>query len=176
MFGSALWLYNMGRLISYTGAGFLLGWIGESLSQIRRELGVFVALSLGGFLLIQGLGMLLGRTWFSWSIPIPRGINSTLKRISRLPDAAQDILLGCITVALPCMTLAAAFMAAAASSSPIAGAMVLFAFFLGTLPVMIAVPAMSANFANANFVRSMTRLGGLFLMISGAITLLRIAH
>ncbi len=137
--------HSAGRLVTYTIIGALAGLAGNVLDLAGR---------LGN---IQRLATLLASaTIISWGVvalvratrkraPTPyarsttTAFSSALVQIRSRNPARRMWLLGIITGLLPCGWLWAFALTAAATGSPGAGALVMFVFWLGTVPAMVGV-------------------------------------
>lgn len=93
-----------------------------------------------------------------------------------MPPAARDMALGLLTVLLPCMTLTPALTMAAASGSGPSGAITMLAFALGTWPVMTFASGMPNLILSSLGGKTPRRLGAVFLLVAGFITIFRIMH
>lgn len=181
--------YNLGRILSYTSLGALIGWITERsqglLSKLLPQVGISLSfifafiLAFQGVRLIRGLKPASGPAWMG-------KLSESLLPLStnHRPAALQAFLFGAVTVFLPCMTLAAALAASAMVADPLQSALVLAGFSLGTLPVMIIVPTASsslAGLASRGEIAGITTIhlqkfaGFLLLSVSG-LTILRAFH
>lgn len=155
--------YHAGRGLSYTLAGACCGWLGGRLTGLQKGLayaGEILTLGIGLLLLAFALQQYKARTNSSW---IPQATSpeydNRLARSMRtlrnhwrkfesrfwrnfskvfalLPHHLRDFTLGFVTVLLPCMTLTPALGLSLASGDPKTGSSMMFAFFLGTVPVM----------------------------------------
>lgn len=137
-----IWLYNLGRGFSYISAGIALGAGSQFIDQWLPWISPYIFKVLGTLILIIALlklnFLITGR---HLEIPIkisPVLFQKSQSLVRRTPTRIRDFLLGCCTVLLPCMTLSPALLAAAASGSAAFGGMLMFAFYLGTLPTMLA--------------------------------------
>lgn len=176
MFSASILRYNAGRFVSYCSVGALLALIGNTLkTQIMFD-GKVISILLATLLGIQGVALLSRQKWFRIKIRTPQFMTKLVNNLQRTPPALQDFTLGLVTVFLPCMTLTPAFVAAANATTSWEGAGIMLAFYLGTIPVMISVPALAgATFRHLNIV-ILEQISGLFLVIAAVITLLRIWH
>lgn len=168
-----IWLYNLGRFISYVLAGGILGALTGAAGALYSPLGQGISFILGMALILVGLWR-LAPNWSPgrFSIPIRFGQN-LVQSISRLPSGLRDFTLGLATVVLPCMTLTPALTMAAASQSALYGALFMAAFALGTIPIMLAatnVPLVIYRRIPAFMTRWVV---GLFLLGAGIITFIR---
>jgi sulfite exporter TauE/SafE len=138
--------YQSAKILSYVLVGFLLGAIGAALNidAIRP----YVMVGAGVFMIVLGLGM---TGYFPWAAKLtPRPPRFLVAAIARTRKRAKDdaehgesslatpITFGLLTGLMPCAPLMAAQLTAAASGSALAGGAAMFAFGLGTAPLMLA--------------------------------------
>lgn len=178
-------LLNLGRLASYSLVGALIGSVGSAVAAGSQWVGV-------GSPVRQGVSILTGilLIWFglaqikpNWIPKIPilhplsgtkghQRINQWFDQFGRNATWFQPALIGLLWGSIPCGFLYAAQLKALETSGPLAGAITLFAFGLGTLPVMIGVGATVGQLGSDR--RSqLFRLGGWITLIVGGLTLLR---
>jgi sulfite exporter TauE/SafE len=137
--------YQGAKITSYVMVGMVLGAIGGALNlDLIRP---YVMLGAGVFMIVLGLGMTGYFPWAAKLQPRPpkflvKAIASTRKRASA--DAARGesslatpITFGLLTGLMPCAPLMAAQLTAAASGSALYGGLAMFAFGLGTAPLML---------------------------------------
>ena len=142
--------YHGGRLITYMLMGAAAGAAGALVDLASALAGLQpIALALaGGTMILFGFaeiarlkGWKLGSSWGHWRPPavwtrlIQTGQRFAAKR-SALPRA---LIIGLLTTLLPCGWLYAFVVTAAGSGSPTAGAAVMAAFWVGTLPVLLSL-------------------------------------
>jgi len=137
--------YQAARTLSYVLVGALLGAVGSAfdLTGIRPWI---LALA-GVFMIILGLGMTGKAPWAARLSPRPpRALVTALSNLRRRAVAeesagestwATPMAFGLLTGLLPCAPLQGAQIAAAASGSATAGAAGMFAFALGTMPLLL---------------------------------------
>jgi sulfite exporter TauE/SafE len=177
-------LYNLGRMLSYVGAGaavgLLSGTFAERLSLMLPQAGVAVTVLFASILIAQGWFLLMNRE-VTWAPKIlTTAISRLLAKISRVQSwgVFGFLVFGMVTALLPCMTLASALAAAAMTGSGADGAMVMLGFVLGTLPVMMFVPVFAADvssWVSARIpVRAVRRVAGSFLILAAGMTMLRL--
>jgi hypothetical protein len=140
--------YHGGRLITYTILGALSGALGMaidisgSLIGLQRAAAAAAGALMIGFgvaTLLRALGVHVRR------VPIPnfmrnivmRGHEVSMKR----PPIARALLIGMLTTLLPCGWLYAFAVVAAGTAHPATGALVMAAFWLGTVPALAALGA-----------------------------------
>ncbi len=122
--------YQLGRLTGYMVVGALAGLVGVFAGGMR----VWV-LGLAGLVMVfMGFGLL------GWAPKLPAGPGLWLARLMRSKLAAGSAYgLGAASAMLPCGLLYAALARSAAAPTVLAGALGMGAFWLGTLPVLLAV-------------------------------------
>jgi uncharacterized protein len=124
----SLWPYHLGRLFGYVGAGALAGFLGQRLLWHQNPL-------------IQKVGLLFMVFTFAWLAvdlyrqKTPQIAKSLWKKILKLQTKSK-ILLGTLSVFLPCGWLFYFLLAAAATQSPWSGSLVLFLLWLSGLPAL----------------------------------------
>jgi len=138
--------YNLGRLISYMTLGALAGLLGAGLDRAGARAGVTsaAAIAAGAFMIAWGTGQLLAaRGVRGWDAGLARGAHQVIARVLRSladqPPAWRALALGLVTTLLPCGFLHVFVATAAGTGSPARGALVMAAFWLGTVPVMATI-------------------------------------
>ncbi len=127
-------VYNLTRILSITAMGAALGALGEiAMSSLQASPVQYVPWLLVIFFVLVGIG---ADKW----LPKPRILTKWFYRISarfqKLPRLTAGGLIGGLTPLLPCGPLYMVFGLALALGSPLQGAEFLFAFGLGTLPLL----------------------------------------
>jgi sulfite exporter TauE/SafE len=128
------------KLAAYTLLGFLLGWLG-SMFQLSPVTRTILQIAIGIFMVGSGLRMLNVHPFFRHFVfEPPAFLRRKLRRTAAQGDAlATPILLGLLTVLIPCGITQAMMAVALSTGSPFSGAALMFAFTLGTSPVFFAV-------------------------------------
>lgn len=138
--------YNGGRWISYVLLGLAAGAAGAGLDRAGQIAGLArpAAMVAGVLLILWGLASLLA----SLGIRVPaldvppvlaQRVAGALRAVQDRPPAVRALSIGALSAALPCGWLYAFVATAAASGSALGGAAVMSAFWLGTLPMMLAI-------------------------------------
>lgn len=136
---SPSFLYNLGRVISYTIVGGLVGALGSFISFNGVMRGA-VALLAGVFMMIMGLKMLNIFPWLNkLNLSLPKFINGNLGGKSNSP-----LYIGLINGLMPCGPLQAMQLYALSTGDPVKGAISMFLFSLGTVPLMFSFGAISS--------------------------------
>ncbi len=156
-------LFNSARLIAFAVFGGILGFIGSAIS-ISIGVTSFIAILIAIFMLFIGLQM-LGVKGFK---------NISLNNFIKIPylDKNQDfkgkympIIVGAATFFVPCGFTMIAQTTVLTSGSAISGAINLFAFALGTLPVLAIISFSSVKiYANQKFSRQFNIFAGALIV------------
>jgi len=135
--------YNGGRLVAYLLLGTIAGALGLAVNQAAgaTRIAAFVA---GGLMILWGLdGILAARGTSLLHAPVPAGwrhaMGSALQHVTRQPPMTRAVATGLLTALLPCGWLYVFVVAAAATGSPLRSAAIMAVFWVGTLPMMLAV-------------------------------------
>ncbi|MDO9508486.1 MAG: sulfite exporter TauE/SafE family protein [Thermovirgaceae bacterium] len=147
-------LYNAGRVVSYTLLGGLIGMAGSVLSFSPRVQGS-IMLAAAIFMALMGLNALLPdlvRVRFG----LPSGLAVLRKRLSK---GRGSFVIGLLNGLMPCGPLQAMQLYALGTGSFLAGASAMFAFSLGTVPLMFSLGAVS-SLLTVKYRRIMRAAGG----------------
>jgi len=161
--------YNLGRILSYATAGYLLGLAGWALenSPLAMLLRVLAAL------LLIAMGLYLAGWWHGLTRieAIGRGLwrhlqplASRLLPVSRLPQA---LLLGALWGWLPCGLVYSTLLWAASQGSALDSALLMLAFGLGTWPVLLASGLAAERLLGLLRQRGIRAAAGLLVILFG---------
>lgn len=132
-------LFLVAKIVAYTLLGILLGWLGNFLSLSPATRAILMIL-IGIFMVGNALRMFNIHPIFRYfTIEPPKFITRYIRRTAKGTDTFTPLFLGALTVFIPCGVTQAIMAAALATSSPITGGAMLFAFTLGTSPVFFIV-------------------------------------
>ena len=127
------------KLIAYTILGFLLGWFG-SLFQLSLTALTVMQFAVAIFMIGTALNLLNVHPIFRYFVvQPPKFLLRLVRKESKSSSLLAPAMLGAFTVFIPCGTTQAMMALAIGSGKPILGALVLFAFILGTSPVFFAL-------------------------------------
>lgn len=154
--------FNAGRLASYFVLGGAVGLLGSALTfspQVTGLMNIAVA-----FIMLY-LALVILDIIPKGSCPIrpPKALTHWIAGLSRSRHPAAPMALGALTFFLPCGFTQSLQLAALASGSVIQGALIMFVFALGTLPMLIGLSALSSSASGT--------LSRVFLRFSGAAVL-----
>lgn len=154
--GANSWLnslaYNLGRLVTYLVFGLIAGALGMAISFSGEQFGlqqaaIYLA---GGSLILFGLiGLLRNMGFRIWQLGVSQkmlrwlqlGIRSSAKRTPLL----RAFTIGLLTSLMPCGWLYVFVIAASSTQSLIFAPLIMFAFWVGTVPVLAAL-GLSSSF------------------------------
>lgn len=162
-------LYNIGRVISYTAVGGIVGGIGSVLSFSGTAKG-FVAILSGIFMVIMGLNMLnIFPALRKLNPRMPKILSGKVheKRINRGP-----LIVGLLNGLMPCGPLQAMQIYALGTGSIASGALSMFLFSLGTVPLMFGFGAIS-SFLSSKFTHRMMKVSAALVLVLGIVMLNR---
>jgi sulfite exporter TauE/SafE len=170
-------LYNSGRLGFYMLLGTIAG-IGGSL--ITRTAGVeagLAVLRIAAGLLVIALGLNLTFDWQALAI-LERSGARIWKRVAPLTrhvlpvdTPGRAVAAGFLWGALPCGLVYSAVGMAATGGDPLTGALVMFAFWLGTAPALLLAGASAARLAVWRRQGAVRRAAGMVLLVLGVLAL-----
>ena len=160
-------LYNAGRMISYSAIGGIVGALGSVLSFTGMMRGIVAAFA-GIFMMIMGLNLL---DIFPW-----------LKKINpRLPKRFRNerlngkghygpFYVGLLNGLMPCGPLQAMQLYALGTGNALMGAISMFMFSAGTVPLMFGFSVLSLTMSG-KFNRTLMKVSALLVVILGIIML-----
>jgi sulfite exporter TauE/SafE/copper chaperone CopZ/plastocyanin len=162
--------YNLGRVISYTLIGALVGLLGSAIA-INDDFKGVIQIIAGIFMVIMALSMLgiipnLSR--FTPHLPAP--LANLIQGIGR---GKSPLIIGLLNGLMPCGPLQAMQLYALSTASPVEGALSMLVFSLGTVPLMFGLGLLSSvlteRFTKKLMVTgaSLVMLLGLFMLSNG---------
>ena len=150
-------LYNLGRVVSYTVLGGIIGGIG-SVFRINTAGSSWISIFVGVVMMGMALQML------GWLRPVTAKIR--IPFIPKIKKAKQPFLFGLFHAFMPCGPLQAMQVYALASGSVWSGAVSMFLFSLGTVPLMLAI-GVFGSFLSRNKASKIYRVGALLVLFMG---------
>ena len=162
--------YNIGRMISYTIAGFILGLFGSLLfSIVPYQIYKFYFLLVGGSLIVLlGLGLMNIIPKFHLSFD---GLHTKLtksifiKRLSNKTDITP-LIIGLATILLPCGLFYPILLKAAMAGDAVSGGISMFVFSIGTVPLLFVL-GFSSQFIGHKLRKTANYLAAAAVIIMG---------
>ena len=159
--------YNIGRILSYTAAGLIAGWVGTSVLQsvgldqghaILRSIGVIMMVAIGLYLTgwlpqlasVEKIG-----------IPIWKQLEPIGRKLVPVASLPKALAYGLVWGWLPCGLVYFVLIWALTAGDAISGALTMLAFGLGTLPTLITAGFMTSwitRFAHSTRARQIVGL------------------
>jgi sulfite exporter TauE/SafE len=170
--------YNSGRLGFYALLGTVAGAGGAVLTKVAGvNTGLLILRFLAGFLVIAiGLNLL-----FNWSATrfleqagagIWRRLSPLAKHVLPVSTPARALAAGFLWGALPCGLVYSAVAMAASSGNAQNGAMVMLAFWLGTMPALVLAGASAERLNRWRTNQAFRRFAGALIIIVGLFALM----
>jgi len=161
-------LYNTGRVISYTVIGGIVGSLGSVISPSGQFKGI-IAIGAGIFMFLFGLKMLNSFTFPSWmKLRLPR-VNFI--KVSR-DNPLRPFFVGLANGFMPCGPLQTMQLYALGTGSAIKGALSMFVFSVGTVPLMLGLGIVT-SLISGKVGRKMLKVSAALVMVLGIIMLNR---
>lgn len=158
-------LYNVGRIISYTAVGALVGAVGSVFSlsfTAKAGLTIFSGL----FMMLMGLNI-LGIKWLrKFSIKLP-WVKHTSKAKSNEP-----FIVGLLNGLMPCGPLQTMQIYALGTGSIFYGALSMFIFSLGTVPLMMVL-GLTSSLISKNNTKQLVKFSGALVAVLGVLMMSR---
>ncbi|WP_243120208.1 urease accessory protein UreH domain-containing protein [Caloramator sp. E03] len=161
-------LYNAGRILSYTIIGGIVGALGSAINFSSRVKGAVVIFS-GIFMIIMALNML---NIFPWLKRLNPAFRIFGKKINYKNGKNGPFYIGLLNGLMPCGPLQAMQIYALGTGSFIKGALSMFIFSLGTVPLMFGFGVFS-SFLSSRFAHKVLKVSAALIMILGFITINR---
>ncbi|MDR1069267.1 MAG: sulfite exporter TauE/SafE family protein, partial [Gracilibacteraceae bacterium] len=163
-------LYNLGRVASYTAIGFILGFAGLIFgggadAGLPTMLQGILKLIAGAFMVVMGINML-------GLFPQLRKLNPGMPKIfSRKVGASaarskSPLFVGLLNGLMPCGPLQSMQIVALASGNPLAGALSMFLFSLGTVPLMLGLGS-AVSALGKKFTQKVMSVGAVLVVVMG---------
>ncbi len=162
-------LYNLGRVIAYTVVGGIVGALGSVVSFSGTAKGIVAVIS-GLFMIIMGLNMLNIFPWLRKLNPrLPKFLG---KKVHSNTGSKGPLFVGLLNGLMPCGPLQAMQLYALGMGSFVTGALSMFLFSLGTVPLMFGFGAVS-SLLSRKFTHKMLKVSAVLVMILGIVMMNR---
>lgn len=159
--------FNLGRVISYTVFGFLLGLVGKTISTDLGG-GQLLTIITAALMILIGLDML---KIFSFSKLIPSSLSKRIftsleSKLIKNPKKTS-FLLGAVTYYLPCGFTQAVQIYALGIADPFKSAAAMGIFALGTIPALLAIAFISSFSMQHKFYPMFSKVMGALVLLIG---------
>jgi sulfite exporter TauE/SafE/copper chaperone CopZ len=157
-------LFNLGRLVSFSLLGGLLGLVGQSLG-VSLAFTSFLVLGVSLLMVLMGLQMLGIRQLRNFQLASPKFISRYIADEENFKGRLMPFLMGALTFFLPCgFTITVQGLALLASGFwP--GALMMGAFVLGTTPALLGIGLTSIKFSQRpHFAARFTKVAGVLVL------------
>jgi len=142
-------LFLGAKLVAYTILGALLGYFGSFISLSPAMRGA-VQIVMGIVMLGVVLQMLDVHPMFRYfALQPPKRAQRMIRNQAKRGGVGAPLFLGALTVLIPCGVTQAMELLAVASGSPVRGALILFAFVLGTTPLFFILGLLATRLSGA---------------------------
>ncbi|MHB8627607.1 MAG: urease accessory protein UreH domain-containing protein [Aggregatilineales bacterium] len=150
--------------------GFLLGMLG-SLLQISPPVQAAMQIVAAVFMVGTALNMLNAHPIFRYFlIQPPKALTRLVRNQAKSKDVFTPLLLGAMTILIPCCTTQAMEATAITSGSPVLGALILFVFVLGTSPIFFVLGFLASKI-HGQFQKPFALVAALLIMFLGIVSL-----
>ncbi|MFH0942798.1 MAG: sulfite exporter TauE/SafE family protein [Candidatus Beckwithbacteria bacterium] len=144
-----VFMFLLSKTIVYTLLGFLLGLFGSKISLSPTSAAIFQIFS-AFFMFGTAMNLLNLHPIFRYlTITPPKFVRRLLKNNTKSEAMFTPLILGALTVLIPCGVTQAMEVLAINSASPIQGALTLLFFVLGTAPLFVLFGVSAARFSSA---------------------------
>ncbi len=169
--------YHAGRLLSYVLLGLIAGGVGARVNDLGRLAGVG-----------RAAAIVAGTLMVVWALDAIMGTMGMRSRLARAPEwmqralgrvllAGRDVgatgralLVGLVTTLLPCGWLYTFVAVAGGTGSSIGGAAVMAVFWIGTVPMLLAVGAGAARLLGP-FARRLPVMSAVVVLVLGLLSI-----
>jgi hypothetical protein len=169
--------YNAGRLLSYVTLGLLAGAAGARVNHLAGLANIE-----------RGAAIVAGTLMIAWALSfiattlgvrVPRlaapewakrKLGGALLAMRDQPPATQAGAIGLLTTLLPCGWLYTFVVTAGGTGSPVSGAAVMLAFWIGTVPMLLGV-GMGAQRLARPFARHLPVASAVVVLLLGAFSI-----
>jgi sulfite exporter TauE/SafE len=163
-------LFLVAKLVAYTVLGFLLGALGSVL-QLNSLTRAILLIAIGIFMVGNALRMLNVHPIFRYfAFEPPKFITRYIRRKAKNSESFfAPLFLGALTVFIPCGVTQAMMAVAVGTGSALQGAVLMFAFILGTSPVFFIIAYLTMQLG-ARLEKAFMRFVAIVLLILGLVS------
>jgi sulfite exporter TauE/SafE/plastocyanin domain-containing protein/copper chaperone CopZ len=154
-------LYNIGRVISYTLLGGIIGALGSvfSLSIVAKSAMQIIA---GVFMILMGFNMAGFSTFRKFHIKLPFSACKVKNK------SGSPFIVGLLNGLMPCGPLQTMQLFALGTGSATKGALAMLVFSIGTVPLMLTFGALS-GLLSKGYTKKILKFSGVLIIVLGLI-------
>lgn len=156
-------LYNVGRVCAYTAVGAFVGGIG-SIVSFSPMLKGYITIFAGAFMILMGLSMLQPFAFLKSYVKLPVIFDTSKFRSS----GNTPLLIGLATGLMPCGPLQTLQIYALGTGSILKGALSMFAFSMGTVPLMMGLGTVS-GYISSGLNKKLLKLSSVLVIVLGLV-------
>jgi sulfite exporter TauE/SafE/copper chaperone CopZ len=156
-------LYNLGRVVSYTILGGVIGTLGSVLS-VNTQTSIIIYIIAGVFMVIHGANTMGFKVFRGLSFRLP-----FLSKCSLQTSNSTPFLVGLLNGFMPCGPLQTMQLFALSTGSMTQGALSMFIFSVGTVPLMLIFGSI-ANSLSKNTSKKLIKFSGALIVVLGLVT------
>lgn len=131
--------FLLAKLVAYAALGFILGGFGGAIS-ISQKVQIIMQFAAGLYMVAVALNLLNVHPIFRYAvIQPPKFLTRRVRNQSKSKDIFAPAFLGAMTIFIPCGTTLAMEALAISSGNALAGALIMSAFVLGTMPLFFGI-------------------------------------
>lgn len=160
-------IFHAGRLVSFAILGGVLGMVGSAIG-INFTLTAILGILASVVMLLLGLNLV--GVFAKNKVALPSGLFNFFRRIEH--QTFTPLILGFATFFLPCGFTQSMQVSALSSGSFMSGLLIMFAFALGTLPMLVLLSFGSASFAHSKYAPLFFKSAGIVVIGLGLFALL----
>ncbi len=166
-------LYNLGRTLTYALMGGVIGFFGQAVLLVADQ--VYFSYTLGAILIVLGIfavnldhlvmhwgGM---QRFYAW-------IQAQLGRVLGRQQMRSLLVVGMLNGFLPCGLVYVALLGAVAAGDHWGGALYMFLFGLGTVPMMLGL-SLAGNYIGLRWRNRMRKLYPVLFVLMGILLIVR---
>jgi sulfite exporter TauE/SafE/copper chaperone CopZ/plastocyanin len=157
-------MFNVGRIVSYTLLGGVIGAIGSKF-QISLTFTSVLIVAVSAMMLFLALQMLGVKAFRKFQFTMPKFITRRIADETKFQGKYMPFLMGALTFFLPCGFTITAQGLALISGNAVQGALIMLFFALGTLPALLAIGLSAVK------VSQKPHLADKFLKVAGVLVL-----
>ena len=168
---SGIILYNFGRAVTYSALGLLFGFLGNQFRLWGFQQAVSIAA--GVLILVFILSNFSFASRIQWLAKLNDWVQHSLGKLLKAPkNPASFLSIGLLNGLLPCGLVYVAIAAALATTETLQGTLLMFAFGMGTLPVMAGL-MMFGHLISHHFRQKLNRAVPVLVGLMAVILILR---